>query len=671
MQGPNAVLSTVTYPVGAGKGQRITIDGPRGAIFEYDASNNLVGSWASKAGTDPYGHSYPEGFSISGSSIIEGVDFVINQDGAFYYNGTPAAGNLILSLAAVAGSDTYGNPYPAGLGVTEGNIAATLIGRIGTLNPNPYFTGGDATTWFANSATSAAVTSTPPSPAPYPYAYQAVASGAANFLIGQLKNEGTGEFAITPDTQYLVTGWIYSTEALTFDAGLDWLDSSFNITTNSSAPVTVPANTWTQFASVVTSPASGSIAARVNITAATTPAAGTDVYVAGVTVFPQVPGTLIQAGSITASQIAAGIIIAGIVDGTTITGAQIVADGSSGNFLVYSGTPAAGNLIASMSPLGGTDSYGNHYPSGLMFGGTTTAYFQVDDNGVAYFYNASGTNIIRINPSRQAMYLYDSGGALLATFAAVAGTDPLTGASYPIGVTVGNGSHAQVQLTTSGGAGVLNYPLPSSSYAAALMASGIVGSGSSAFAQLLISGPNLTAHPDWISHELNSSTGSNSANEAMIYNTPTSPSTPHQMAHVDNTGFNIDAGSVTGAAPGSSPASGDGWHGLGVPSGWTGHLTIGGTSQGGRYYKAAEAQAVWVDIFLSAPSGGASSATFPYSIASGWLPSVSRFWPAALNGATAGNARIYVNAGSGAVQILGLPSGYTGEVSASFMMSQN
>lgn len=73
----------------------------------------------------------------------------------------------------------------------------------------------------------------------------------------------------------------------------------------------------------------------------------------------------IAAGTITAAQIAAGIVIAGVVNGTTITGATIIADGTSGEILVYSGTPASGNLIGSWSGASGSDGLGNSYPAGL------------------------------------------------------------------------------------------------------------------------------------------------------------------------------------------------------------------------------------------------------------------------------------------------------------------
>lgn len=53
---------------------------------------------------------------IRGGTVVSGL--------ALYYNGTPAAGTLILSIAAAAGTDAYGNAYPAGLGVygTDGDL---------------------------------------------------------------------------------------------------------------------------------------------------------------------------------------------------------------------------------------------------------------------------------------------------------------------------------------------------------------------------------------------------------------------------------------------------------------------------------------------------------------------------------------------------------------------
>jgi hypothetical protein len=73
----------------------------------------------------------------------------------------------------------------------------------------------------------------------------------------------------------------------------------------------------------------------------------------------------IATGTLTASLIAAGQVYAGFVDATVIKALQYVASGSSGQFLAYTSTPAAGNLDVSISPVSGTDSFGNTYAAGI------------------------------------------------------------------------------------------------------------------------------------------------------------------------------------------------------------------------------------------------------------------------------------------------------------------
>lgn len=48
---------------------------------------------------------------------FNGNNFILNGSGLFIYSGTPAAGNLIESLAPAAGTDAFGNAYVQGLGV--------------------------------------------------------------------------------------------------------------------------------------------------------------------------------------------------------------------------------------------------------------------------------------------------------------------------------------------------------------------------------------------------------------------------------------------------------------------------------------------------------------------------------------------------------------------------
>lgn len=56
--------------------------------------------------------------TIRGGTVVGGT--------ALYYNGTPALGNLIMSIAATAGTDPYGNAYVAGVGVYGTSDAVTV-----------------------------------------------------------------------------------------------------------------------------------------------------------------------------------------------------------------------------------------------------------------------------------------------------------------------------------------------------------------------------------------------------------------------------------------------------------------------------------------------------------------------------------------------------------------
>lgn len=53
------------------------------------------------------------------SITIQGGTFVLfgSGTGLFMYSGTPAFGNLILSIAPDSGMDQFGNPYPQGMGL--------------------------------------------------------------------------------------------------------------------------------------------------------------------------------------------------------------------------------------------------------------------------------------------------------------------------------------------------------------------------------------------------------------------------------------------------------------------------------------------------------------------------------------------------------------------------
>lgn len=42
---------------------------------------------------------------------FDGTSYIMNAAGAFFYSGTPAAGNLIVAIAPASGTDAFGNAY--------------------------------------------------------------------------------------------------------------------------------------------------------------------------------------------------------------------------------------------------------------------------------------------------------------------------------------------------------------------------------------------------------------------------------------------------------------------------------------------------------------------------------------------------------------------------------
>lgn len=80
-----------------------------------------------------------------------GNDFIINSDGIFLYSGTPAAGNLIGSWASAAGTDAFTNAYQAGLTIYGASTAINLFDNDVTL------TASNGTTAVLESGTNAAL----------------------------------------------------------------------------------------------------------------------------------------------------------------------------------------------------------------------------------------------------------------------------------------------------------------------------------------------------------------------------------------------------------------------------------------------------------------------------------------------------------------------------------
>jgi len=93
--------------------------------------------------------------------------------------------------------------------------------------------------------------------------------------------------------------------------------------------------------------------------------------------------TAIGTGQVTAAQLSAGIVYAGIVDATTITGAHLVGTGAGNEVLVYTGTPATGNIYGSISATNTTDGHSNTVRDGFVSYGPmsgNTGYIQIAAN---------------------------------------------------------------------------------------------------------------------------------------------------------------------------------------------------------------------------------------------------------------------------------------------------
>jgi hypothetical protein len=90
----------------------------RAAIKSPNFVSGLIGWSVNKDGTAEFQNVVFRG-------TFSGTQFIISSSGAFFYSGVPAADNLIASIAAVAGTDAYGNAYENGV-VTYSVKSATL-----------------------------------------------------------------------------------------------------------------------------------------------------------------------------------------------------------------------------------------------------------------------------------------------------------------------------------------------------------------------------------------------------------------------------------------------------------------------------------------------------------------------------------------------------------------
>jgi hypothetical protein len=79
----------------------------RAAIKSPNYAQGAAGWSINKDGTAEFNN-----LTIRGT--FNGTDFILDNSGLFIYSGMPAAGNLVASIAPLAGADSFGNAYVAG-----------------------------------------------------------------------------------------------------------------------------------------------------------------------------------------------------------------------------------------------------------------------------------------------------------------------------------------------------------------------------------------------------------------------------------------------------------------------------------------------------------------------------------------------------------------------------
>ena len=200
-------------------------------------------------------------------------------------------------------------------------------------------------------------------------------------------------------------------------------------------------------------------------------------------------------------------LVPGIQAGTQarIVTKQLIIIGSSGELLVYDTMAAKGTLIGSISAVAGTDPYGNNFPAGMAFGvwsassGGQLQSFSVDPNGNLSVADAAGKTVTYIESSTGTVLVYTSAGvsagALIASFAPAAGTDP-AGNPYIEGVTayqwVSGQQYAESLSTEIESSAALSFQNMSSPGTLNPAIYGNAESGSGTFDQVVVSSGSST-----------------------------------------------------------------------------------------------------------------------------------------------------------------------------------
>jgi hypothetical protein len=154
--------------------RQVIVFGPAGnatGVFVYAPGTtpglgNPPITWESSGLVDPFGNVLPSTTGVAGTGTFQAGDTVINTAGIFTYSGTPALGNLIAADVNAAGTDQFGNLYPAGQssllpsgGATPGLVAqlyqgAASFGTLAAVN----FTGGRSPAFVSGTGIDGSIT---------------------------------------------------------------------------------------------------------------------------------------------------------------------------------------------------------------------------------------------------------------------------------------------------------------------------------------------------------------------------------------------------------------------------------------------------------------------------------------------------------------------------------
>lgn len=325
--------------------------------------------------------------------------------------------------------------------------------------------------------------------------------------------------------------------------------------------------------------------------------------------------------------------------GLTVDANAVNSNGFSNTAIAY-GNSTGGTEAGSWSLAGSTAEWGVILVAFKLASTSVTGTFSLAlaPEAISFSQAATVTGTFSLALAPKALS-FSPASQLVVSLASQAGTDPHTGAPFPVGLAIGAHGGPQIIVTLVNGIqGVIRFPSGAAfEQAIAQLESQEAGTSPAQFIQSVLASASTTtagAH-DLVALALNSAAadGSSSANLEFIYTA--SGGGASEFGYFDRTGFHILAGSITGAHPGTVPAVPESWQSLGTGPGGT------WTINQARYRLTADGETE-IDIALNAQTGGGSAGTFAMSntlpAAYQFAGNYSRSFPLGYNGTVTSGA---------------------------------